>query len=130
MVGKITGYGIPKPTINNNNLKREGIRDSRGKFGKIFDSLIKENNKKELSFSSHAMKRIEERGINLTEERVNKLKEAVDLAERKGAKDCLIMLDDTAFIVNVKNKKVITAVDEGSMRGNVFTNIDSAILSY
>jgi hypothetical protein len=34
-----------------------------------------------------------------------------------------------AFVVSVKARTVITAVDRSSMRDHVFTNIDSAVIS-
>ena len=36
-------------------------------------------------------------------------------------------MDDSAFIVNAKNKVVITVIDKSEMKDNVFTNIDGAI---
>ncbi len=39
------------------------------------------------------------------------------------------MVDDTAFVVSVKNRVVITAVDREGMKNQVFTNIDSAVLA-
>jgi len=40
-----------------------------------------------------------------------------------------VLLRDVAFIVSVKNKTVVTAVDGESMKENVFTNIDSAVIA-
>ncbi|MDD4343286.1 MAG: flagellar biosynthesis protein, partial [Eubacteriales bacterium] len=39
-----------------------------------------------------------------------------------------ILMDDLAFVVSIKNRTVITAVDGNSMKDNVFTNIDSAVI--
>lgn len=80
-----------------------------------------------LSFSQHALNRLQERGIELATADVNKLEGAVQKAAEKGAKESLIMMDNVAYVVSVANRKVITAVDGASMRENVFTNIDSAI---
>ena len=46
----------------------------------------------------------------------------------RGAKDALILLRETALVVSVKNRTVITAVDEASAKENIFTNIDSAAI--
>lgn len=80
-----------------------------------------------LRFSQHAMQRLEERGIQLHETDVARLEQAVQKAADKGAKESLIMMDNVAYVVSIVNRKVITAVDEGHRKENVFTNIDSAI---
>lgn len=80
-----------------------------------------------LTFSQHAMMRLQERGIQLAEADLHRLENAVQKAEDKGAKESLIMMDNVAYVVSIVNRKVITAVDEGHMKDNVFTNIDSAI---
>ena len=57
-----------------------------------------------------------------------RLSAGVDAAAAKGSKDALVLLDGTAFVVSVANRTVITAVDPGSMKERVFTNIDSAVI--
>ena len=79
-------------------------------------------------FSKHAAERVSERQIALTPADVNRLTMAVNSAAEKGARDSLILMNRAAFVVNVPNRTVITAVDEKHMRENVFTNIDSAII--
>lgn len=81
-----------------------------------------------LSFSQHASTRMRERGIELDEADLAKLEGAVTKAAGKGSKESLILMDNMAFVVSVVNRKVITAVDQGQLKDNVFTNIDSAIL--
>ena len=83
----------------------------------------------ELKFSRHAQERIDSRQIKLDQSHILRLKEAVEKAQTKGARESLVLLDDLAFVVSIKNKTVITAVDGDSRRGNVFTNIDSAIIN-
>lgn len=81
-----------------------------------------------LTFSQHALTRLAERGIQLAEADMQRLEGAVQKAAAKGAKESLILMDNVAYVVSVVNQKVITAVDQMSMKENVFTNIDSAIL--
>lgn len=81
-----------------------------------------------LKFSSHAIDRIRSRGIQLGPEKMQKMEQAIDKAAQKGAKETLVMSGDSAFIVSVKNRTVITAVDTNAMKENVFTNIDSTVL--
>ncbi|MGO0061718.1 TIGR02530 family flagellar biosynthesis protein [Brevibacillus fluminis] len=80
-----------------------------------------------LRFSQHASVRMRERGIELDAAHLAKLEGAVTKAAGKGAKESLIMMDNVAFVVSIVNRKVITAVEQGQLKDNVFTNIDSAI---
>lgn len=94
-----------------------------------FDSIFREELEK-VKFSSHAAKRLEARNIQLSDAELTKLQNAVEKAEQKGSRDSLVMMDKTAFIVNIPNKTVVTAmqVDEGG--DNIFTNIDSVVFTY
>jgi flagellar operon protein len=82
-----------------------------------------------VKFSTHAQQRLSQRDIQLGDDDVAKINQAVDRAQQKGAKESLILLDDMAFVVSVKNRVVITAVDQPSMKQNVFTNIDSVVIA-
>lgn len=81
-----------------------------------------------LKFSAHALNRIKDRSISMGGDLLGRLEKAVDTAAAKGAKESLILSDDAAFIVSVKNKTVITVVDRNNMSNNVFTNIDSTVV--
>ncbi len=82
-----------------------------------------------VTFSKHALQRLNSRKIQLDSSQLNQLSQAIDKAAQKGAKESLIIMDNNlAFVVSVKNKTVITAVDGASGAGNVFTNIDSAVI--
>ncbi len=83
----------------------------------------------EVKFSAHARSRMKSRNINLTQDMVSKLNSAVSGAEKKGAQDTLVLLSDLAFIVNIPNKTVVTALEGDSLRENVFTNIDSTVIA-
>lgn len=85
--------------------------------------------KRGVEFSKHAMERISERRIDLSSDNtLERLNKAVELAGEKGSSDALVMIDSNAFIVSVKNNKVITTLSAGDMRGNIFTNIDSTVI--
>ena len=81
-----------------------------------------------LTFSKHAVNRAIERNLNLSEENLARLNEGVRLAEEKKLEDPLILVDRTAFLVNMKHNKVITTVDADELKGNVFTNIDGTVI--
>ncbi len=82
-----------------------------------------------LKFSAHAQTRIESRNITVTNEMMSKLDKAVNGAAEKGSRDTLVLLSDLAFIVNIPNKTVVTAMEGESITDNVFTNIDSTVIA-
>lgn len=84
----------------------------------------------ELTFSKHAAKRLGEREISLSDEQNERLSAGVQKAGMKGINDSLVIVDSLAFIVNVPSQTVITAMDSiDTMDGNVFTNIDGAVIA-
>lgn len=112
---------------NFNKTKAKNIKENTGQnFSEIFNREI--NNDKELKFSKHALERLSNRKIDLSPEKIEKLNSAVEKAGAKGSKESLILMDNLAFVVSIKNRMVITAVDGSSMKENVFTNIDSAVI--
>jgi flagellar operon protein len=93
-----------------------------------FDAIL-EKELHQVRFSKHAQERLEERKIVLNEADTLQLERAVAKAEEKGAQDALVLLRDLAFIVNIKNKMVVTAMSGERLQENVFTNIDSAVIA-
>lgn len=81
-----------------------------------------------VKFSNHAVDRMMSRGIQFSKNDLEKLNEVVDKAAAKGARDSLVLMGDSALIVSVKNKTVVTVMDKANMKENVFTNIDSTIV--
>lgn len=80
-------------------------------------------------FSKHALARLERRQIDMSPQDLARLESAVDKARAKGARESLVLLDDLALVVSVRNQTVITATDASSRKDNVFTNIDSAVIA-
>ena len=101
--------------------------DAAGAAG--FEQALSRAAGSRLRFSSHAAKRIEQRGLQLDGDRLRRLEEAVDRAAAKGSRDSLVLLDELALVVSVRNHTVITAMDEESQRDHVFTNIDSVVIA-
>lgn len=79
-------------------------------------------------FSQHAQDRLRARNISFNNDQLQQLEGAVNSVAQKGGKDSLVMMGDAALVVSVKNRTVITAMDRSQMKGNVFTNIDSAVV--
>jgi flagellar operon protein len=81
-----------------------------------------------VKFSNHAEVRLQQRGIHFGADQMNKLESAIAKAAAKGSKESLILIQDVALIVNIKNRTVVTAIDGNQMKDNVFTQIDSAVI--
>lgn len=114
--------GIPQAqTIDTSNKTKEGS---------FQDVLLEKLNGKdnEVNFSKHAINRVIQRNINLTNSDLERLNDGVKLAKEKGLDDTLILVDLAAFIVSVKNNTVITTVNNEELKGNVFTNIEGTVI--
>ena len=108
---------------------RTGINHKKEGTTQGFDQILQQKLKKqELKVSHHAQMRMDMRNIHLSKHQMEKLKGAVDKADEKGVKESLILMDDIAFVVSVKNRTVITAIDGAGIKENVFTNIDGAMV--
>jgi flagellar operon protein len=81
----------------------------------------------EVNVSTHAMKRLQERNIELDGNEYMKLKEAMSKLKNKGGHDSLVITNKAAYVVDVDKNTVVTAVDKNNMNENVFTKIDSTI---
>jgi len=104
-------------------LKQPGVSSGQvvtDEFSRLLDSNLK--------FSKHVTDRIERRQIDMSGDRLDRLESAVDKAEAKGAHESLVLLNDLAVLVSVRNRTVITAMEKDNMKEGVFTQIDSAII--
>ena len=81
-----------------------------------------------LKFSKHAVNRLTDRNISLTDAQNTRLENGVKQASEKGIKDSLVLVDSLAFIVNIPNKTVVTAMEQTETISNIFTNIDGAVI--
>lgn len=92
-------------------------------------ALGEELSRRQVDFSAHAIRRLESRRIDVSEnEKIERLNRGVEIAAEKGSEESLILVDSTAFVVSVKNNKVITTLSADDLKGNIFTNIDSAVI--
>ena len=98
-------------------------------MGPSFAEVLDRQQSKPVKFSRHAQQRMASRSIELNNDELVRLDLALASVEAKGGRDALVLLDDKALVVSVKNQIVVTVVDRASLQGNVFTNIDSAIIA-
>jgi flagellar operon protein len=119
-IGSVPASGAPAPAT----------QPAKPQSGQAFgDVLAGKLQSEPLNFSGHALQRIERRGISLDDATMSRLDEGVNRAAAKGSRSSLVVVDDSAFVVSVPNRTVITAVDREHMKDQVFTNIDSAVIA-
>ncbi len=120
-----TGNHVPQSSVASN----ETQASQEGSFAAALQEKLAEKQQSGVEFSRHAIQRLEQRSIDLsagdTLERLNK---GVEIAADKGSNETLVLVDQTAFVVSVKNNKVITTLSHEDLRGNIFTNIDSTVI--
>ena len=105
----------------------------RTQNGLSFQDILKEKQSgtvteaPDLRFSKHASGRLADRNIELTSGQMERLSDGARKAGEKGIQESLVVLDGLAFIVNIPNKTVVTAMEQAETQDNVFTNIDGAV---
>lgn len=114
-------------------LGRTGGSGSRGNAAALsFHEVLQQRSAQEtgeLKFSKHALNRLNDRNIKLDEEQLERLRAGADKAGEKGIRDSLVMVDRLAFIVNIPNRTVVTAMDSTATEENIFTNINGAVIA-
>lgn len=99
--------------------------------GEDFRSLLQQEMQKkpsDLVFSKHAMQRMNERNLDVDSNLISRISEAVSRAGIKGIKNALILGENTAFIVNIPSKTVVTTMNSREMKSNIITNIDGTVI--
>jgi flagellar operon protein len=145
-MSKVNSFLIPNvsslPSDIQKNEKANALKQGeKSEFKGLVDELSKESGSQnirqpqvseknigqDVHVSSHAMKRLQERNIELDGNEFMKLKEAVSKLKAKGGHDSLVITNKAAYVVDVDKNTVVTAVDKNNMNENVFTKIDSTI---
>lgn len=126
LIPNVTKTGNQKKVDLSNRLPKE---TDVSEFKNLLDQKISQEKPVHggLELSGHAVKRLEERKIDFNSEEYMKIKNAMGKLKEKGGKNSLIVSDKAAYIVDVLNNKLVTAVDKGSMSENIFTKIDSTM---
>lgn len=110
---------------------KQGVRENSKTSELSFEEVLREKQQAldPLKFSKHAVNRLSDRNINLSPEQSRRLADGVSKAGEKGIHESLVLVDSLAFIVNVPNKTVVTAMDQMDAGENIFTNIDGAVIA-
>lgn len=103
-------------------------RKGQTSFQEILEQKQTDIGTQALKFSKHASMRLADRNINLSQEQKQRLETGAEKAEAKGIKESLVLVDSLAFIVNIPNKTVVTAMDQAESAENIYTNIDGAVI--
>ena len=104
--------------------KQTGDAEQARSFREVLEGL--QTRDSGVTFSKHASSRLEQRNIRLSEGSLDRLNEGVRIAREKGMNDTLIIVDDSAFVVNAGSNKVITSLSD--LRGRAITNIDGTVI--
>ena len=106
--------------------RNNGAEKTNSGFGSVLEQQLRGGG---VTFSKHATARMQSRGIELSPASMGRLNQAVSQAQAKGCRDSLVLLDNNAMVVSVKDNTVVTVADKEQLKGNLFTNIDSAIIA-
>jgi len=119
---------IQKTKINTNQQNK--VTQNQRPQGQSFQDVLAKvkSSNQEVKISKHAQTRLDQRNITLSEADMVKIDQAMEKADKKGIKDALILMDNKAFVANIKNKTIITAAANEQLKENVFTNIDGAVI--
>lgn len=133
-MNKIAEQFNPNIAVSNQNFRPVKVNNQGNASDISFKDILdakktqQSTGDERLKFSKHAALRLESRNINLTPGQSQRLENGVAKASEKGIQDSLVLVDSLAFIVNVPNRTVVTAMDQTEADSNVFTNIDGAVI--
>lgn len=123
----IINNNLINPNLVNKVKKSESTNNKANIEGKSFKEILQNKSTNEnIMFSKHASMRLNDRNLSLSNSQIKRVENGIKKAEEKGIKDSLVLVDNIALLVNVKNKTVVTAIDNNSEK--VYTNIDGAVI--
>ncbi len=93
-------------------------------FEQYLDAAINE-----LKFSKHALLRLENRKLEPELSQIARLQEGIEMARSKGSINSLVLVDNLAFVVSVKNNTVVTAMCVDQKESKVFSQIDTTVIN-
>lgn len=122
-IEQLTEKYLSSPQKADTHETRDGLS-----FQEILESRSLQGGDGTLKFSRHALGRLNDRNIELSAGQLERLEDGAKKSERKGIRDSLVIVDQLAFIVNVPNQTVVTAMDSTETNENIFTNINGAVI--
>lgn len=130
-MNKINNQFTSIEQITEQYLGKQKIRQSEQMSGSSFEEVLRQKTEdvSGIKFSKHAAMRLMDRNIQLSAKQSERLETGVTKAKEKGIQESLVMVDSLAFIVNIPNKTVVTAIDQTESMEHIFTNIDGAVIA-
>lgn len=127
---RLYGFSSVRPPVNVGATDVRGVHGQTTKSGhtSFRDVLEQTRSERKIIWSKHAQQRLRNANIEWNERKETQLVSAVQQAAAKGGRSSLVFMSDVAFVVNIPNRTVITAVESGRMNEHVFTQIDSAVI--
>lgn len=113
-----------------NRSKATPASNANVNFDDLFNRALTTPQTSPIRISAHAQKRLDERNIAMSPALENSLTNALKELSAKGAKDSLVITGEGAFLVNVPNRTMVTAMGLDEMRDGIVTNIDSVSMKY
>lgn len=129
-----SGYLSIEQLADQYRSKSAGAENRENTAGLSFRDILRQRSREteesgDLKFSKHALNRLNDRNIELDDRQLERLQAGADKAGEKGIRDSLVIVDQLAFIVNVPNRTVVTAMDSTATDENIFTNINGAVIA-
>ena len=121
--GKLKPLSVIEPPKKQDFKSESKLIEPDIDFKEVLDDQLKD-----LKISGHAAKRLKERNLEMDPLEFLKLKEAVSQLRKKGGNDSLVITGKAAYIIDIKNQTIVTAMDKENMENNVFTKIDSTMV--
>lgn len=110
----------------NNNLNKKDTPNNNLKENKSFKEILETQKESNIQFSKHASMRLGNRNLSLSDSQIRRVEQGIEKAKQKGIKDSLVLVDNIALVVNIKNNVVVTAIPNDNEK--VYTNIDGAVI--
>ena len=92
-------------------------------FKEVLNNKIFQDNT--INFSDKASKNLHEINGSLTTDQMNRLELGLGKLKEKGVSSGVLLMDSTAFVLNVKNQTVMTTIGKNRIQENVFSNFDA-----
>ncbi len=120
---------LPKHKKVDVSNKLDGSKPNQSEFKSLLQDQIGDVQRDHgIQLSVHAAKRLKERNLEMDSGEFFKLRDAMTKLRAKGGQDSLVITEKAAYIVDVAQNKVVTAIDRENMAENVFTKIDSTVV--
>ncbi|MDQ0159089.1 TIGR02530 family flagellar biosynthesis protein [Alkalibacillus salilacus] len=93
-----------------------------------FKSVLQQVAGEGIKVSKHAQKRLDERGIHISDQQWSQIENKMSEAKQKGVTDSAIVTRDAVLVASTKNDTIVTAMDRSEASDQLLTNINGTIV--